>query len=639
MFASYAVFGHRRPLNARDRRSASCWSRTCALTLNDQLALPRVVQPGRRCSCSSGRTRFDEQSDWLRRRIGDPASISSVYLRGGTVFIAVAVVGVARAHARPRRPRRSRAPGAASSDGLIERVPFAVQRFLPTGGATRSFGVASAPTRRSASSGTTDDVARGHDPARARPTSGDYYWRAVTYDRFDSTGWRPVSAGADRGVAGRRGRSSRARRRRDPRVDTSLSTFTVTPGGFTGTTILSPETPTQRRRGVRRDRRSATTATSRRSIGRTATAPYTRHGPRAGQGRRAGAAQRGGAPGCRHRLSAGDHATCYLGVARSGHAVGPDARGARGQDPRRGRRRRRPYRHRRRDRGRAPSRHASHLRHRHPRHRLRRASRRSSASPTFKQGFCQYYAATMAVHPPRPGHPDPDRAGLPARRARSEHRRREIRNSATRMPGSRSTSRATAGCRSIRPAAAVAVRSRRCRRVRPVASGSPRPVGRGVRRRAAAVPATTTRRATRTAGAVRLQPALHSAPLIAVTILLAADRRRGLAFVGLAARAARRDDRGRRVRDVARLAVAVRVRAAAHPDRLRVRRRARGGAAVARPELETVARAKVEVVYGRGRSSGEDRLRSLREAQRRLRVGAAAPRLPPQGRAADSARR
>ena len=39
----------------------------------------------------------------------------------------------------------------------------------------------------------------------------------------------------------------------------------------------------------------------------------------------------------------------------------------------------------------------------------------------------------------------------------------------------------------------------------------------------------------------------------------------------------------------------------------------------ARPDLQTVARAKVEVAYGRG-ELGDDRLRSLRDAQRRLRV-------------------
>ena len=36
---------------------------------------------------------LEEQAEWLRRRIGDPASISGVYLRGGTLFITVAIGG------------------------------------------------------------------------------------------------------------------------------------------------------------------------------------------------------------------------------------------------------------------------------------------------------------------------------------------------------------------------------------------------------------------------------------------------------------------------------------------------------------------------------------------------------------------
>ena len=39
----------------------------------------------------------------------------------------------------------------------------------------------------------------------------------------------------------------------------------------------------------------------------------------------------------------------------------------------------------------------------------------------------------------------------------------------------------------------------------------------------------------------------------------------------------------------------------------------------ARPQLETVAQAKVEVVYG-GRQLDQDRLAALRDAQRQLRV-------------------
>jgi len=40
---------------------------------------------------------------------------------------------------------------------------------------------------------------------------------------------------------------------------------------------------------------------------------------------------------------------------------------------------------------------------------------------------------------------------------------------------------------------------------------------------------------------------------------------------------------------------------------------------IARPELEMVAKAKVETVYGQGRLS-DDRLRTLRDAERRLRL-------------------
>ena len=36
---------------------------------------------------------LDEQADWVRRRIGDPAAIAGLYLRGGTIFIVAAVAG------------------------------------------------------------------------------------------------------------------------------------------------------------------------------------------------------------------------------------------------------------------------------------------------------------------------------------------------------------------------------------------------------------------------------------------------------------------------------------------------------------------------------------------------------------------
>ena len=89
MFASYAVFGHHRPLSAVVVVGVILVG-NMALTPNDQL--PYLVLYSVASLLLLIRSHvFDEQSEWVRRRIGDPASISSVYLRGGAAFITAAV--------------------------------------------------------------------------------------------------------------------------------------------------------------------------------------------------------------------------------------------------------------------------------------------------------------------------------------------------------------------------------------------------------------------------------------------------------------------------------------------------------------------------------------------------------------------
>ena len=75
MFASYAVFGHRRPLNAVDRRRRCSWSGTWRITINDQLVYLVLFSLAALFLLIRGHV-LDEQSEWLRRRIGDPASIA-----------------------------------------------------------------------------------------------------------------------------------------------------------------------------------------------------------------------------------------------------------------------------------------------------------------------------------------------------------------------------------------------------------------------------------------------------------------------------------------------------------------------------------------------------------------------------------
>ena len=89
MFAGYAVFGHRRPLNAVALIGILLVV-NMALTTNDQLIYLVLFSLAALFLLIRAHV-VEEQADWLRRRIGDPSTIAGLYLRGGTVFIAVTV--------------------------------------------------------------------------------------------------------------------------------------------------------------------------------------------------------------------------------------------------------------------------------------------------------------------------------------------------------------------------------------------------------------------------------------------------------------------------------------------------------------------------------------------------------------------
>ena len=234
------------------------------------------------------------------------------------------------------------------------------------------------------------------------------------------------------------------------------------------------------------------------------------------------------------------------------------------------------------------------------------------------------------------GHPGPrsPTASCPATATRGRHR---ASRRAAPTPGSRSTSRASAGSSSTRPAARSPARV-------PLPSGAARDAAR--RRPARPVPSLP-RPATRRAVAATRRPSppgrhrVRRRPASGRSSSIARDpaRRRSARWPSSPGSAVRRrgrapDQAWRRVaRPGRRFGFGPRPVA----DRLRVRRRPRRRAAAAAPELTTIARAKVEVAYGR-RDLGDDRLRALREAP--SPAPARAPRLvfrrrraaPPGGR-------
>lgn len=237
MFASYLTFGLRRPLNAVVLVGVVLVG-NMSMTANDQLPYLIVFSLASLFLLIRSHV-FDEQSEWLRRRIGDPASISSVYLRGGTMFIVAAVAGsyllTLTAASKPLA-------GAWDDVGQnLVSISRSFSRFLPTGGANRSFGVSFGPsaTVQQDWNFTPGVAVTIQLPAGDKGTH--YYWRAFAYDRIDLTSW---SLAQTVSVPRPAGESVFDQLADNPAPSGSHKlAFTVTPGDFKDRTILSPLTP------------------------------------------------------------------------------------------------------------------------------------------------------------------------------------------------------------------------------------------------------------------------------------------------------------------------------------------------------------------------------------------------------------
>jgi transglutaminase-like putative cysteine protease len=183
-FAGYAVFGHRRPLDAVIVVGLLLLG-NISLTANDQLPF-LVIFSVAALGVLARAHAFEEQTAWMRRRIGDAAAVRSLYLRGGTAFILMAVFGslvlTASASSDPLKGAWDDV-----NDRLIE-VSQRIQRFMPFGGNPRPAGFGFGDTAVITGSWSTDRI-----PAAVIQLPPDedeeFYWRAVVFDRFDINAW------------------------------------------------------------------------------------------------------------------------------------------------------------------------------------------------------------------------------------------------------------------------------------------------------------------------------------------------------------------------------------------------------------------------------------------------------------------
>ncbi len=237
MFASYTTFGHRRPLNAIVVVGLILLV-NMSLTTRDQLAFLVLFSLASLFLLIRYHV-LEEQADWFRRRIGDPASISGIYLRGGTLFIVAAIGGsLLLTSVASSDPLRGAWGGLSS--GLVE-LSRSFQKYLPAGANSRSFGADFDPSGTRISGRWQPDTSLEVTVQLPPDEHRKFYWRAVAYDEFALNGWKPSVTDS---VARAAGDSLLEGTADAPKqTGTQPVQFTVTPARYTGRLILSPLTP------------------------------------------------------------------------------------------------------------------------------------------------------------------------------------------------------------------------------------------------------------------------------------------------------------------------------------------------------------------------------------------------------------
>jgi transglutaminase-like putative cysteine protease len=183
-FAAYAVFGHHRALDAVIVTGLLLIG-NMSLTDNNQLHLIVLFSIGALGLLARSHA-YDERVTWLRRRIGDPATVAGLYLRGSTAFIGGAVVGSLLL---------TTTASSAPLQGLWRDVPASLvefsqwlQRYVPLGGG-RDFGIVTFGDEAAIIGvwNSNDSVAfRAQLPA---DETERFYWQAGVYSDFALTAW------------------------------------------------------------------------------------------------------------------------------------------------------------------------------------------------------------------------------------------------------------------------------------------------------------------------------------------------------------------------------------------------------------------------------------------------------------------
>jgi transglutaminase-like putative cysteine protease len=237
-FAGFATFGHRRPLGAVFVTGLVLLI-NMTITLNDQMTFLVIFSLAALLLLVRVHA-DDERASWLQRRIGDPSTVTALYLRGGTAFVTIAVAG-----SLFLTSTAASAPLAGAFTGLNDKlvdIGQQIERFFPFGGAgTRVTGVTFGPAVSLLGRWDTNPTPALTIQVPVGDTAA-HYWKATAYDTFVLPGtWvyakenTSVVTPAGSPILQDTGDQVPSPQLRDP------LTFTVTKLDFAGRTVFAPD--------------------------------------------------------------------------------------------------------------------------------------------------------------------------------------------------------------------------------------------------------------------------------------------------------------------------------------------------------------------------------------------------------------
>jgi transglutaminase-like putative cysteine protease len=187
LLAGFTVFGHRRPLDAVVVVGLATLA-NMAITEHPQLYLLVVFSAAALFLLIRTHV-FEEEITWARRKIGDPAAVGQLYIRGGAAFVTVAIVGsillTFTASSAPLQGLWADLPR------QLQDLAQVIQKIAPPGGDSRGPGIVGF-AQNATTLGQWQPSSLTAFQALVDRTEKDHFkWRAGTYAVYKDTlnGW------------------------------------------------------------------------------------------------------------------------------------------------------------------------------------------------------------------------------------------------------------------------------------------------------------------------------------------------------------------------------------------------------------------------------------------------------------------